>query len=130
MAPKRKAGVAGVVADVLAKISVDEIIDEWRSQSKRGRYESAMWRAAGLKEPGTCKAKARDGHSTGELEGGEEVDNLAAGGFFQQYGREPTGARPTVIPPFARPAASPAPASPDEESAYYESDGRQSDDSD
>ena len=87
MAPKRKAGVAGVVADVLAKISVDEIIDEWRSQSKRGRYESAMWRAAGLKEPGTCKAKAWDGHSTGELEGGEEVDNLAAGGFFQQYGR-------------------------------------------
>ena len=32
------------------------------------------------------------------------VDNLNAGGFFQQYGRERTGAHRTVIPPFARPA--------------------------
>jgi hypothetical protein len=34
-----------------SKIPVDEIIEEWRSQSKRGRYESAMWKAAGLEEP-------------------------------------------------------------------------------
>ena len=65
-----------------------------------------MWRAAGLEEPGARKAKARDGGSSGELKGGEEVDNLAAGGFFGQYGRERTGVRPTVIPPFARQAAS------------------------
>ena len=33
-----------------AKIPVDEIVEEWRSQSSRGRYEAAMWRAAGLEE--------------------------------------------------------------------------------
>ena len=27
------------------KIPVDEIVEEWRSQSSKGRYESAMWRA-------------------------------------------------------------------------------------
>jgi hypothetical protein len=53
-----------------SKIPVDEIVDEWRSQSARGRYESATWRGAGLEEPGTRKAKARDGGSSGELEGG------------------------------------------------------------
>ena len=31
-------------------IPVDEIIEEWRAQSQRGRYEAAMWRAAGLEE--------------------------------------------------------------------------------
>ena len=54
------------------------------------------------------------------------VDNLNAGGFFQQYGRERTGAHRTVIPPFARPAVSPAPASPGEGAAVEpdaESDG-------
>ena len=34
-----------------SKIPVDEIIEEWRTQSKNGRYESAMWSAAGLEEP-------------------------------------------------------------------------------
>jgi hypothetical protein len=29
-------------------IPVTEIIEEWRSQSARGRYEAALWRAAGL----------------------------------------------------------------------------------
>ena len=76
----------------------------------------------GLEEPGSRQAKARDGDSSGELEGGEQVDNLAAGGFFGLYGRERTGAHPTVIPPFARPAASPAPASEEDES-NVESDG-------
>lgn len=33
-------------------IPVDAIVDEWRSQSRRGRYEAAMWREAGLEEPG------------------------------------------------------------------------------
>ena len=31
-----------------AKIPVDSIIEVWREQSKRGRYEQAMWKAAGL----------------------------------------------------------------------------------
>ena len=30
------------------KIPVDKIAEEWRSQSSKGRYESAMWREAGL----------------------------------------------------------------------------------
>ena len=33
-----------------SKIPVNEIAEEWRSQGKRGRYEAAMWRAAGLEE--------------------------------------------------------------------------------
>ena len=37
------------------KIPVEEIAEEWRSQSKRGRYKAAMWRTAGLEEP-TAKA--------------------------------------------------------------------------
>ena len=36
------------------------------------------------------------------------------GGFFGQYGREQLGLRPTVIPRYVPPAASPVPASPDE----------------
>lgn len=34
------------------KIPVDEIVEEWRLQSSKGRYESSMWRAASLEEPG------------------------------------------------------------------------------
>ena len=34
------------------KIPVDKIAEEWRAQSSKGRYESAMWREAGLEEPG------------------------------------------------------------------------------
>ena len=30
------------------KIPVDKIAEEWRSQSSKGRYKSAMWRKAGL----------------------------------------------------------------------------------
>ena len=33
------------------KIPVNEIVEEWRSRSSRGRYEHAMWKAAGLEEP-------------------------------------------------------------------------------
>ena len=123
MAPKRKAGELGKEWLDPSKIPVGEIVDEWRSQSDKGRYESAMWRAAGLEEPGARKAKARDGQSSGELEGGEEVDNLGAGGFFGQYGREQHSPRPTVIPRYVPPAASPAPATPDEVAADVESDG-------
>ena len=35
------------------KIPVEDIVEEWRAQSTRGRYESAMWKAAGLHEPGS-----------------------------------------------------------------------------
>ena len=35
------------------KIPVEEIAAEWRSQSKRGRYEAAMWKKAGLEQPGS-----------------------------------------------------------------------------
>ena len=34
-----------------SKIPVDEIISEGRAQSEKGRYEAAMWRAAGLEPP-------------------------------------------------------------------------------
>ena len=34
-----------------SKIPVEEIVEEWRAQSARGRYESAMWCVAGLEEP-------------------------------------------------------------------------------
>ena len=36
-----------------SKIPVEEIVQEWRAQSKRGRYESAMWKKAGLQQPGS-----------------------------------------------------------------------------
>ena len=39
------------------KIPVEEIAEEWRTQSTKGRYESAMWREAGLQEPNAGKAQ-------------------------------------------------------------------------
>ena len=33
-----------------SKIPVQEIVDAWREGSTRGRYEGAMWTAAGLEE--------------------------------------------------------------------------------
>ena len=33
-----------------SQIPVDRIVEVWREQSKKGRYESAMWSAAGLDE--------------------------------------------------------------------------------
>ena len=32
------------------KIPVEAIVEEWRRQSTKGRYEAAMWTAAGLTE--------------------------------------------------------------------------------
>ena len=55
-----------------------------------------MWRAAGLEEPdGKWKGA---GTEAATWEGGQEVDNLTAGGFFQQYGRERAGPCARVIP--------------------------------
>ena len=85
-----------------SKIPVDEIIEEWRSQSERGRYEAAMWQEAGLEEAAanwTSGAAGRNGRrSNSDGNGGDgndadntgEVDNLAAGGFFAYYGRSGT----------------------------------------
>ena len=39
------------------KIPVEEIAEEWRAQRTKGRYESAMWREAGLQEPNAGKAQ-------------------------------------------------------------------------
>ena len=74
------------------KIPVDKIAEEWRSQSSKGRYESAMWREAGLEEPGANAANG--GGIDRNVDVAEaEVDNLNAGGFFARYGREPNGPR-------------------------------------
>ena len=85
------------------KIPVDEIVEEWRAQSEKGRYESAMWRAAGLEEP---NAKAPGG-AGGEVDAGE-VDNATAGGFFGMCCRAPLLLAQTVIPPAAASPAAPA----------------------
>ena len=70
------------------KIPVDKIAEEWRSQSSKGRYESAMWREAGLEEPGANAANG--GGIDRNVDVAEaDVDNLNAGGFFARYGREP-----------------------------------------
>ena len=92
-------------------------MEEWRSQSKKGRYESAMWRAAGLEEP---KGKWKWGAS-GEAatwEGGEQVE-AQPDSFFGHYGREcdgPQRARPTVM-------RAPVPAAPSDAESVGDSDG-------
>jgi hypothetical protein len=48
-----------------------------------------MWKAAGLEEPSLSKVKVGKDWGSAEMEGGEQVDNLNAGGFFAYYGREP-----------------------------------------
>ena len=50
-----------------SKIPVKAIIKEWRNQSKRGRYEGAVWRASALDPP----------TMNGELDD-EQLDRLAA----------------------------------------------------
>ena len=84
-----------------SKIPVNEIVEEWRSQSSKGRYEAAMWRAAGLEEPNAKQCGAA-GTAIGDEVAEAEVDNATAGGFFQRHGREATGGRPTVIPQTTR----------------------------
>ena len=79
-----------------SKIPVDEIVEEWRSQSARGRYEAAMWRAAGLEEKGGSSSGA--GSCGGTVGGASsstntevediETDNLTAAGVFAWLGRD------------------------------------------
>ena len=100
-------------------IPVDDIVQEWRTESKRGRYESAMWRAAGLEEP-NANANHRPREAAGEaFEAGAQVDNLEAGGFFARFGRERDEPRPTVIPR----AATPVPAVPPTPTSVAEGGG-------
>ena len=61
-------------------IPVDDIVEEWRLQSKKGRYESAMWRAAGLEEPNPKGSFV----ATGEVAEGE-VDNATAAGLAASF---------------------------------------------
>ena len=89
------------------KIPVDEIVTEWREQSSRGRYEVAMWRAAGLEEPNARGAKgAKGGVDAGAA---TEVDNLTAGGFFGWMGREQLGAGRVTARAFPAPGAAEGP---------------------
>ena len=114
MAPKRKQGVSGVAATAPPGQKQHGGTGRGQGRKAKGRYESAMWRAAGLEEPGgERKAKGGLGQSSGELEGGEEVDNLGAGGFFGQYGREQHGLRPTVIPRYVPASPTSAHTTPD-----------------
>jgi hypothetical protein len=92
------------------KIPVDEIVEEWRGQSKRGRYESAMWRAAGLQEPRAGSSRAgssRCAHNDEDM--AAHGDEHAA--FRTHMGWAPGEYRPAprVIPaPRAPPAAAAA----------------------
>ena len=109
-----------------SKIPVEDIVQEWREQSSKGRYESAMWRAAGLVEPNSKGASGAVAGG-GEVERGEQVDNTTAGGFFQRFGRERDAPRARVIPPPpARATTSPA----DQTTGTLDSDSSPSPDSD
>ena len=81
-----------------------EIVTEWREQSSKGRYEAAMWRAAGLEEPNAEGAKG--GADAGAT---TEVDNLTAGGFFGWMGREQLGAGRVTARAFPAPGAAEGP---------------------
>ena len=69
-----------------SKIPVDEIEEEWRSRSSKGRYEHAMWTAAGLEEPQSRWEKkegleptwAGEDDGARAFEGDEAMDNLRA----------------------------------------------------
>jgi len=73
-----------------SSIPVEEIVEVWREQSGKGRYEAAMWRAAGLEEPRKRRERVErgEGGAVDEEGGLADVDNLAAGGFFGWMGRD------------------------------------------
>jgi len=66
---------------------VDEIAEVWRSESKGGRYEAALWKASGLEEMASHQADAarRSDGDNGDDE--NEVDNLQVGGVFARMVR-------------------------------------------
>ena len=107
---------------------MDEIVEEWRAQSKKGRYESAMWRAAGLEEPAAGK------HSKGGSSQVYNDEDMAAHGdehaaFRSRMGWAPGEYRPAprVIPAAPTPAPAAA-ATPTERSAANPFDIDDSDD--
>ena len=89
-------------------IPVAEIIEEWRSQSTTGRYESRMWSPEMLQAFGRGDSTMDGGASSGgggsssggggsssaggSSDGGGpeegDVDNLEAGGIFSYLGRD------------------------------------------
>jgi len=87
------------------KIPVSEIVDEWRVQSSRGRYESAMWRAAGLEEPSAKGSK-------GGTSSAADDEDMAAHGEEHAAYRTRMGWAPGEYRPAPRviPAAAPAAA--------------------
>ena len=103
------------------KIPVDAIVEEWRAQSKKGRYESAMWRAAGLEEPHSKGAK-----STSQ-QGAEEEEKEVDPGTFEYDWDGRARARERAFPS-ARPAGEAAGSSGSAGSAYDSSDSDESDD--
>ena len=76
------------------RIPVAAIVEEWRSQTNRGRYEAAMWRAAGLEEAagrrceGSSESNGNNGcrgsSGVGGSSGGSSSD---AGGSASGVGR-------------------------------------------
>ena len=86
-----------------AKIPVKEIIEEWRAQSERGRYEGGAWSAetlasllnefgggGGAGGGGSGDDGMADTTHLGEEDDGEDVavDNATAGGLFAWLGRD------------------------------------------
>jgi hypothetical protein len=81
-----------------AKIPVDKIIEEWRSSSDKGRYEAAMWQAAGLEAAGLEEVWGSCNQSGGSSGGSSgagitendchmaDVDAANDNGFFARWG--------------------------------------------
>ena len=64
-----------------SKIPVDEIVEEWRSRSAKGRYEHAMWKAAGLEEPTGCWQQQEEGGAAtwrGDEDGSRAFEGMDA----------------------------------------------------
>ena len=83
-----------------AKIPVAAIIEEWRAQSNRGRYEGHQWSAAALDQIAEGGSDGDGGSSSGNNGGSgggggdgsnpdllAEVDNREAAGLFAWLGR-------------------------------------------
>jgi len=86
------------------KIPVDEIVEEWRKQSQKGRYESAMWREAGLEEP---SAKGTRGSTARDAAGQEDAED-----YFEYDWAARKRARERAFPPAAGAGAGPSGVAP------------------
>ena len=84
-----------------SKIPVNEIIEEWRTQSGRGRYEGREWGAEAMAQllnggsggsgEGGIGGSGGSGGSGGgvdEADGDADVDGATAGGLFGWLGRD------------------------------------------